>query len=1068
MTSTRASIVDGAERVQRRNAPHLASSHASISDHAHAAQSAAPPDGSVQSAASANHRGASASRAARQRRGSGREADEEADGEADGASCRSRDRVASVQLSSSSSRPPPSGILLLLVSSSSRQRRALRAAAKDAARPACAAVRASGHPTRAGLAIAAAAGPLAPTGRRRPYPRAIAAAPPHRRFSDAEKRARRRVCQSPPGARHRFPSLLSIRPRSPRHHLGGFLLRGDASPRPRREPRDDDAPIPRVEIGGASVNRRDDQRRHAELTPPPPRGDGQTPPPPHPRFRSARRRLRRRLRRLSFASFRNRLEQSGRLARRPLAARVPSSAFDARIRIVDAALASEQRNTRYEAEAPALGPSRFAMASPRAFAHGTYERRRAVGGRRKGQRRESRESTRGFRVEVRIVLERFNRRAKERRLGRAAAPIGASTTKTTKKACERDAVLVGVGVGGFATSAVAASVVAAGKSSRRRSHPCPRRSNLARDAPRGTPPRTSRRSRARRRRGAASSDAANAGVHDPAHAAADDTNVRNRGRPRRRRFRRFRPPSRRARHAIRAAASGGARRDERGDRRARPRVRGIDADADADEPFADGSKSYVGFRRRPASRRCRPVAEPSDGRGGRRHRALDPHPRRVARPGRDPDVKTTAHLPRTIPSCPSQMSGRPARVRVESEMSSPRMLESARRLPLAVGVILANGERGRCAPNAATTSSSHGSRAAGSRAAATPDSGHAASTQRLGPSRPSPSRLAAAAASFRVTIAAASGKRSAPPPRRGRAGRGDDGVAVASFASSLSGRRRSPDGVRSRRRPARSTPSGRRPDRRFVRRRPVRRRVLVFEDGGERASSLGGVFARRRERVERLVPRLRRRARRRQHRRRRVRRGFEPARRFRRDRLVSNLAASARASPPGRHAAPCASTKDAMRVACARSNEDDAAVVAANRGARISHPPNPSTTRRKRLSLRSRARRRGERVVERARARGARRVHPRAPVLVASDRRDLRRPRAGATPRFAAVAAFRPPRRRQHLAQRIPRRRGRRPADAFGSTRASASGAHRSVTIVAREPFAKLRAESVLVAEQRR
>ena len=36
--------------------------------------------------------------------------------------------------------------------------------------------------------------------------------------------------------------------------------------------------------------------------------------------------------------------------------------------------------------------------------------------------------------------------------------------------------------------------------------------------------------------------------------------------------------------------------------------------------------------------------------------------------------------------------------------------------------------------------------------------------------------------------------------------------------------------------------------------------------------------------------------------------------------------------------------------------------------------------------------------MERARARGARRVHPRAPVLVASDRRDLRRRRGAATP----------------------------------------------------------------------
>ena len=281
----------------------------------------------------------------------------------------------------------------------------------------------------------------------------------HREIFDAEKRARRRVCQSPPGRAVDFRSLPFHTPSFPRGgHLGGFLSRGDASPRPRREPRDDDAPIPRVEIGGASVNRRDDQRRHAELR----RllllrRDGTntttTTTTTTRVFEARGGRLRRRLRRLSFCQFPKRLEQSGRLARRRLArGGFRGVRVRARVRIVRrrARLRRETRGVQEQRRA-GDGSVAFRDGVPRAFRARAHERRRRrrVGG--KGQRRESRESTRGFRVEVRIRRERFNRRAKERRLGRAAAPIGATTTKTTKKARERDAVLVGVGVGGFAT-----------------------------------------------------------------------------------------------------------------------------------------------------------------------------------------------------------------------------------------------------------------------------------------------------------------------------------------------------------------------------------------------------------------------------------------------------------------------------------------------------------------------------------------------------------------------------------------------------------------------------------------
>ena len=96
-----------------------------------------------------------------------------------------------------------------------------------------------------------------------------------------------------------------------------------------------------------------------------------------------------------------------------------------------------------------MGPSRFAMASPARFAHARTNAADAVGSAEGSTARVARVdawfSRRGGSTPP------FNRRAKERRLGRAAAPIGATTTKTTKKARERDAVLVGVGVGGFAT-----------------------------------------------------------------------------------------------------------------------------------------------------------------------------------------------------------------------------------------------------------------------------------------------------------------------------------------------------------------------------------------------------------------------------------------------------------------------------------------------------------------------------------------------------------------------------------------------------------------------------------------
>ena len=576
---------------------------------------------------------------------------------------------------------------------------------------------------------------------------------------------------------------------------------------------------------------------------------------------------------------------------------------------------------------------------------------------------------------------------------------------------------------------------------------------------------------------------------------------RQRGRPRprarrRRRYERYRNRGRRdADDFGEFGADPRARRDTRSARRRRrrrPTRRARRPSRPPTRPRFESTRtcgrertvrgrfeSVLQVYRASASRRCPSSADFTRARGTPPSRARSAPTTRRPRRNRDPDVKTTAHLPRTIPNpkCPSPKCPTPTPSSSrESEMSESEMSESdAAPSSLAVGVTSRTASAERCAPNAATTSSSHGSRAAGSeggghandsgRAKRPPGRNASANVRRRSSPPPPPPRV------FARRSRRASGERSAPPPDEDARDAAMTRVAVASFASSFVGsaalaRRASTNAASNAGRRHRDAidPIGAS----FVNAPFVERVLEFFEDGGER------VFARRRLRP---APRARRASRPRLRRRAITTSptpcaaasvaGSNPASVVFEDRLVSrHLAASARASPPGRHAAPCASTKDAMRVACARSNEDGA-VVAANRGAANFAPTQPvddaSETPLAPFLARAAAR---TASWDRARARGARRVHPRAPVLVASDRRDL----AGAALRLEpfAAGAHRIASSVANISHdAIPRRRGRRSGRRVRVTRASASGAHRSVTIV-RAALRRngLHAENVLAASR--
>ena len=425
------------------------------------------------------------------------------------------------------------------------------------------------------------------------------------------------------------------------------------------------------------------------------------------------------------------------------------------------------------------------------------------------------------------------------------------------------------------------------------------------------------------------------------------------------------------------------------------------------------------------------------------------------------------------------MSDADAEFESESEMSESEMSESgAAPSSLAVGVTSRTASAERCAPNAATTSSSHGSRAAGSEGG-----GHAndsdARSAHPGETRARTSvaviAAAAAAASFRVTIAAASGERSAPPPDEDARDAAMTRVAVASFASSFVGSAALAETASTNA----ASNAGRAPSRRhdpigasFVN-APVRRTCPRVFRGWRRAR----VFARRRLRP---APRARRASRPTSQAPRAITpptlrvaaasvAGSNPASVVFEDRLVSrHLAASARASPPGRHAAPCASTKDAMRVACARSNEDDAAVVAANRGAANFAPTQPvdDASETPLAPFLARAAARSASWNARARAApGGSTLAPRSSsrVTVAISAAARASPRLLRRRRRLRLRLE----RRQHLAQRIPRRRGRRSGRRVRVHARERLGRPPFRHDCPREPFAEtLRAENVLVASR--
>ena len=321
---------------------------------------------------------------------------------------------------------------------------------------------------------------------------------------------------------------------------------------------------------------------------------------------------------------------------------------------------------------------------------------------------------------------------------------------------------------------------------------------------------------------------------------------------------------------------------------------------------------------------------------------------------------------------------------------------------------------------------------------------------------------AAAAASFRVTIAAASGERSAPPPDEDARDAAMTRVAVASFASSFvgsaalaetastnaasnAGRRHRDATTRSALRS--SAPRSSSVSSSFSRMAAsARLRSAASSPGAASASSVSSHVSGAARAIDANTVAAASVA------------GSNPASVGFEDRLFSrHLAASARASPPGRHAAPCASTKDAMRVACARSNEDDALVVAANRGAANFAPTQPvdDASETPLAPFLARAAARSASWNARARAApGGSTLAPRS-----SSRVTVAISAAAATPRHAssaAVAASGFASSVANISHSVSRAAAvGDPDDAFGSTRASASGAHRSVTIVRASPSRK-------------
>ena len=720
------------------------------------------------------------------------------------------------------------------------------------------------------------------TGRRRPYPRAIAAAPPPPGdFRRGEARAPPRVPVAT-RARRRFPKPpLSIRPRSPRRPSRRLPLPrrcvASATPRASRRRRPNPSRRNRRRIGQSP--RRPTPPRRAPTPPPPPRRRRNAHHHHHrPRARSARRPPSP----PPPPSLVLPVSETSRAIRSPRpsptrARRVPWRPRS-RARPDRPAPLASGRETRGVQEQRRAGDGSVAFRDgvPRAFRARAHERRRRrrVGG--KGQRRESRESTRGFRVEVRIRTRKVQSPREKNAV--SVAPPRQSARRRRRRRRRRASATRSSSASASAASrpsAVAASVVAAGKSSRRCKVTVDARGRTSRrDAPRGTPPRTSRRSRARRRRrrprpptpptrasttprtppptirtipkpreGATPTISA---ISAPSRARRDTpfARRRRRRRPTRRARRPSRPPTRPRFESTRTRT--------RTNRSRTVRVgRGM--------PF-----------RASASRRCPSSADADAGAGdaaiARSIRTHDASPATESRPGREDDGASSTNDSESEMS-ESEMSDADAEFESESEMSESEMSESVRRRAFVPRRRrhLANGERGevraergddefepriaRRRVRGRRPRQRFGRREAPTRA----------KRERRPPSSPPPPPPRVFA-----TIAAASGERSAPPPDEDARDAAMTRVAVASFASSFVGSAALAETASTNAAAQRGATPSRRHDpigASFVNAPFVERVLEFFEDGGERASSLGGVFARRRERVERLVPRLRRRAR---------------------------------------------------------------------------------------------------------------------------------------------------------------------------------------------------------------